>query len=59
MMRLDIVIKDGTTGWIDYTHSDGLSYVEAVMAQDLPVKYYWRDENGQIKTRWGLIAEVL
>ena len=52
MMRLDIVTKDGTTGWIDYTHSDGLSYVEAVMSQELPVEYNWQDENGQIKTRW-------
>ena len=59
MMKLSIVTKDGSTGWIDCTHSGDVDYVTAMMSQHLPVKYHWQDENGQIKARWGLIAEVL
>ena len=58
MMKLSIVTKTGTTGWIEYTDKDR-DYIACVLDQDLPVKYHWQDENGQIKTRWGVIAEVL
>jgi hypothetical protein len=57
-MKLSIVTKAGNTGWIEYTDKD-CDYISCVIDQELPVEYNWQDENGNIKTRWGVIAEVL
>ena len=58
MMTLSIVTKNGTTGWIEYTDKD-CAYISCVIEEELPVEYYWQDENGNIKTLWGVIAEIL
>jgi len=58
MMTLSIVTKNGTTGWIEYTDKYR-DYIACVIDQELPVEYSWQDENGNIKTRWGVIAEIL
>jgi len=58
MKRINIITKGGTTGWLDCEPSD-IDYVFCVMENELPVQYLWQCENGQTKTRWGIIAEVL
>jgi hypothetical protein len=58
MMKLSIVTKAGNTGWIEYTDKD-CAYISCVIDQELPVEYNWQDENGNIKSGWGVIEEVL
>jgi hypothetical protein len=59
MIKIDIITKDGTTGWISCESPSDMDYVACVIEQEIPVQYLWQDENGQTKTRWGVIEEVL
>jgi len=59
MKRINIITKGGTTGWLVYESTSDMDYVDCVIEEELPVQYLWQDENGNIKSRWGIIAEVL
>lgn len=59
MVKMNIITKDGTTGWLVYESRSDMDYVDCVIEEELPVQYMWQDENGQTKTRWGVIEEVL
>lgn len=59
MERINIITKGGTTGWLDCESHSDVDYIACVIEQELPIQYLWQDENGLIKTRWGVIEEVL
>jgi hypothetical protein len=59
MKRINIITKGGTTGWLVYESRSDMDYVACAIEEELPVQYMWQDENGQTKTRWGVIEEVL
>jgi len=59
MKRINIITKNGTTGWLVYESRSDMDYVACAIEEELPVQYLWQDENGNIKSGWGVIEEVL
>jgi len=58
MLRIEIITKAGTTGWVDYLEIDQ-NWIDQMIAQEIPVAFQWQDENGKIGIKTGIVAAVL
>jgi hypothetical protein len=58
MLRIEIITKAGTTGWVDYLEIDQ-NWIDQMIAQEIPMAFQWQDENGKIGIKTGIVAAVL